>query len=72
MVRSFFVIGLLCLVGLMGCTSPEKRKAEAEAEIAEEKVKIMKRYSECLTKNEGQENIAAKCAAYKEATEGYR
>lgn len=72
MVRSFSVIGLLCLVGLMGCTNPETRKAEAEAEIAEEKVKIMKRYSECLQKNEGQENIAANCAAYKEATEGYR
>ena len=57
------------VVGLLGCTSAEKREAEAEADVAEEKVKIMKKYSDCLEKYEGEEDVSEKCAHYKEATE---
>jgi hypothetical protein len=57
------------LVGLIGCSSPEKREAEANAEIAEEKVKFMQKYGDCLEKYEGQEDVAKKCAHYKEATD---
>ena len=70
MVRTFFVVMMaFFVVGLVGCSSPEKRAAEADAEIAEEKVNIMKKYSECLEKYEGQEDVSAKCAPYKEASE---
>ena len=57
------------MIGLVGCTSPEKRVAEAEADVAEEKVKIIKRYGDCLEKYEGEEDVSEKCAHYKEATE---
>ena len=57
------------MIGLVGCTSPEKREAEAKAEVAEEKVKIMKKYSDCLDKYEGEEDVSERCAHYKEATE---
>jgi len=57
------------MIGLVGCTSPETREAEAEADVAEEKVKIMKRYGDCLEKYEGEEDVSEKCAHYKEATE---
>ena len=64
-VVSFFV------VGLVGCSSPEKRAAEANAEIAEEKAKIIKKYSECLEKYEGAKDASEKCAQYKEASETF-
>ena len=57
------------MIGLVGCTSPEKREAEAKAEVAEEKVKIMKKYSDCLDKYEGEQDVSERCAHYKEATE---
>ena len=73
MVRTFFVVMMaFFLVGLVGCgSSPEERKAEADAEIAEEKVNIMKKYSECLEKYEGKKDVSEKCAPYKEASETF-
>ena len=72
MVRTFFVVMMaFFVVGLVGCSSPEKRAAEANAEIAEEKVNIMKKYSECLEKFEGQKDVSEKCAPYKEASETF-
>ena len=70
MVRTFFVVMMVFfVVGLVGCSSPETRKAEADAEISEEKVKFMQKYGDCLEKYEGQEDVAKKCAHYKEATD---
>jgi len=64
------VLVVVCfMIGLMGCTSPETREAEAKADVAEEKVKIMKKYGDCLEKYEGEEDVSEKCAHYKEATE---
>ena len=72
MVRTFFVVMMaFFVVGLVGCSSPEKRAAEANAEIAEEKAKIMKKYSECLEKYEGAKDASEKCAQYKEASETF-
>ena len=72
MVRTFFVVMMaFFVVGLVGCSSPEKRRVEAEAEIAEEKVKIMKMYSECIEKNAGMKDASEKCAHFKEASETF-
>ncbi|MDH5588049.1 MAG: hypothetical protein OEZ05_15635 [Nitrospirota bacterium] len=72
MIRTLLVVILVFFVaGLVGCSSPEKRAAEADAQIAEEKVKIMKKYSECLEKNEGKKDVSEKCAPYKEASETF-
>jgi len=72
MVRTFFVVVMaFFVVGLVGCSSPEKRAAEADAEIAEEKVKIMKMYSECIQKHAGKKDASEKCAQYKEASETF-
>ena len=73
MVRITFValMGLFVL-GLVGCSSsPEEREAEANAAMAEEKVKMMQRYSECLENYEGQKDVAEKCAQYKDAAETF-
>ena len=72
MVRTFFVVMMaFFVVGLVGCSSPEKRAAEADAEIAEEKVKIMKMYSECIQEHAGKKDASEKCAQYKEASETF-
>ena len=72
MVRTFLVVMAFSLVGLVGCgASPEERKAEADAQISEEKVKLMKQYSECLAKYEGEKDVSEKCASYKEASETF-
>lgn len=60
------------IIGLAGCgMSPEERRVEAEAQISEEKVKLMKQYSECLAKYEGRKDVSEKCAPYKEASETF-
>lgn len=72
MARTFLVVMAFCMVGLMGCgASPEERKADADAQISEEKVKLMQQYSECLAKYEGQKDVSEKCAPYKEASETF-
>ena len=71
MVQAFLVVMAFFVVGLVGCSSPEKRAAEADAEVAEEKAKIMKKYTECLEKYEGKEDVSEKCAPYKEASEAF-
>ena len=72
MVQAFLVVMAFFVVSLVGCgSSPEERKAEADAEIAEEKVNIMKKYSECIEKNAGKEDASEKCAQYKEASETF-
>ena len=71
MFQTFLVVMIFFVVGLVGCSSPQKRQAEADAQIAEEKVKMMQQYNECLKKNEGQEDISAKCAHYREASEAF-
>jgi len=72
MAQVFLVVMIFFVAGLAGCSSsPETRKAEADAQIAEEKVKMMQQYNECLKKNEGKEDVSAKCAHYKEASETF-
>lgn len=69
MIQTMVLVVSFFVVGLVGCSSPEKRAAEANAEIAEEKANIMKKYSECLEKFEGAKDASEKCAPYKEASE---
>lgn len=73
MVQIFFVVVVAFFVGgLAGCSSsPQERAAEANAEIAEEKAKMLKMYSECLVNHEGQKDVVEKCAQYKDAAETF-
>ena len=72
MIQTFLIVMIFFVVGLVGCgSSPEKRKAEADALMAEEKAKMMQQYNECLKTNEGQEDVSAKCAPYKEGSEAF-
>jgi hypothetical protein len=67
MIRILPIVLLLMIAGALGCSSPAKRTAVADAEVAEQRAEIMKKYTECLEK-EGTDSIE-KCAHYKEAIE---
>ena len=73
MVRTFFIVMMaFYAMGLVGCgSSPQEREAEADATIAEERVKMMQQYRECLKTYEGKEDVAEKCAHYKDAAETF-
>ena len=73
MVRTFFVVMMaFYAMGLVGCgSSPQEREAEADATIAEERVKMLQQYRECLEKYEGKEDVAETCETYKDAAETF-
>ncbi|MDH4195302.1 MAG: hypothetical protein OEV70_14270 [Nitrospirota bacterium] len=72
MKQPFLIMMIFVVVGLAGCgSSPDARKAEADAQIAEEKVKMMQQYNECLKNNEGKADVSTICAPYKEASEAF-
>lgn len=72
MVRTLLVVMAFSIMGLVGCgASPEERKADADAQISEEKVKILKQYTDWLAKYEGQKDVSEKCAHHKEASETF-
>lgn len=67
MIRIIVILVCVGFLGLPGCKSAEKREADAKAEIAEERAKIMKKYTACLEKHEESGDAAQKCAQYKDA-----
>ena len=69
MIRIMLVFVCMGCLALTGCKSAQKREADAKAEIAEERAKIMKKYTECLEKHEESGDAKAKCAQYKDAAE---
>ena len=73
MVRTFFIVMMaFYAMGLVGCgSSPQEREAEADATIAEERVKMLQQYRECLKKYEGKEDVAETCETYKDAAETF-
>ena len=64
-----FMVTLVCIgfVSLIGCQSAQEREAEAKAQIAEEKAKLMKKYTACLEKHEEKGDAAKHCGQYKDA-----
>lgn len=61
-------VGLLAIVG---CTSPQERKAEADAAYAEEKLQILKEYRACL-KEHPPEEASARCGHLEKAAQATR
>jgi hypothetical protein len=61
----------LLMAGMLGCTTPQNRKAEADAAIAEEKLQILKEYRACLKANRAEE-ASEKCAHLERATAATR
>jgi len=66
MMNTRWFLCLCILVGglLVGCSTPQKRSAEAQAVIDEQKAEIMKDYRECLKRYHKPEHHAI-CERYK-------
>jgi len=69
MFRIMLVLVCIGFLGLTGCKSAQEREADANAEIAEERLKVMKKYTECLEKHENKADGEKACAQYKDAAE---
>ena len=69
--RSIVLLGVgFLMVGVLGCSSAETRiqdaearRAEAKASMAEEQLKLMQDYRDCLKKAKG-EQAAAECQRF--------
>ncbi len=58
-----FLLSLYLTIGLSGCTSPENKMHEAEADYLEEKTDTLKDYKECVSNSAGAEDKMAQCEA---------
>jgi len=72
MLRVLLMLVCIGFLGLTGCQSAQEREAEANADIAEEKLRVMKKYTDCLEKYEEKGGGEAACAKYKEAAEALK
>ena len=59
------------MAGLTGCKSAQERAAEANAQIQEEKLQIMKDYRACLKKYEGKKGMESSCDQLRKAAEAF-
>ena len=66
--RLFLVLSILMLA-LSSCMSTQEHIAETEAQIQEEKLKIIQDYRECLKKIKHATGENLKCEEYRKAAE---
>ena len=59
-IKSILVVSAISLLVACG-SSPEQKKANAEAEYTKEKTKTLKQYKECLSKAKGDEQKMDTC-----------
>ena len=69
MIRTMLVLACVGFLGLTGCKSAQEREADAKAAIAEERLKVIKNYTDCIDKYEKEGGSKDKCSHYKEAAE---
>lgn len=71
MIRIHFIFICLVVAGLTGCQSAQERAAEADAQIQEEKLEIMRDYRACLKKYEGKKGMESRCDQLRKAAEAF-
>lgn len=64
---AFLVTALVLALALSGCSNPYKRKARSEADVAQQKAKIMADYRKCLDRYGAKD--PERCEALRRATE---
>jgi len=68
--RSWIFCIVLGIIFSLGCSTPQKRSAKAQAVIDEEKAEIMRDYRACLKKHTDPEEHAI-CERYKGAMKAF-
>jgi hypothetical protein len=67
-----FILFLLTIGGLMGCTTAAERAAEADADFKEERLKILEKYQSCVDKNAGDKEKLSSCEHYLKAIDAMK
>ena len=57
------LLSAIFAASLTACSTPESKKAEAEAEYLDEKTDTLKDYKECIKTSEGAEDKMKQCDA---------
>jgi arginyl-tRNA--protein-N-Asp/Glu arginylyltransferase len=67
----FFVL-IITLSGLTGCTTGAERAAEADADFKEERLKILRKYQECVDQHKGNAKMLESCEHYLKAIDAMK
>ena len=70
--KLIFIISILTISGLAGCTTGAERAAEADAEFKEERLKILQKYQECVDQHQGDTKKLSSCEHYLKAIEAMK
>jgi len=66
------IIFIVALSGLTGCTTGAERAAEADAEFKEERLKILKKYQDCVEENQGNATKLQSCEHFLKAIDAMK
>jgi arginyl-tRNA--protein-N-Asp/Glu arginylyltransferase len=65
-------IFIITLSGLTGCTTGAERAAEADADFKEERLKILRKYQECVDQHKGNAKMLESCEHYLKAIDAMK
>jgi hypothetical protein len=65
--KLIFSVFIISLIGLAGCTTGAERAAEADADFKEERLKILRKYQECVDQHKGDAKMLESCEHYLKA-----
>ncbi len=69
LISIFFV---LAMSGFVGCTTGAERAAEADADFKEERLKILKKYQDCVEEHHGDAKKLQSCEHYLKAIDAMK
>ena len=70
--KLIFMIFIVTISGMAGCTSGAERAAEADADFKEERLKILKKYQECVDQHQGDTKMLQSCGHYLKAIDAMK
>ena len=72
MQKLIFFIFIITFSGLTGCTTGAERAAEADADFKEERLKILRKYQECVDQHKGNAKMLESCEHYLKAIDAMK
>ena len=72
MQRLIFFVFVITLGFLTGCTTGAERAAEADADFKEERLKILRKYQECVDQHKGDAKMLESCEHYLKAIDAMK
>ena len=69
---SWVTLSVILIFSFIGCSTPQERAAEADANFKEERLKILKRYQECVKQNLDDKEKLSSCEHYLKAVDAMK